>query len=92
MDSKAYQSWKENIYRPVTERERGDFATSSGFPVEPVYGPWDLEGSGEDAGLPGQYPFTRGSIRRCTGAGSGRCGSTRAFRQPRSRTGATATC
>jgi len=60
MDSKAYQSWKENIYRPVTERERGDFATSSGFPVEPVYGPWDLEGSGEDAGLPGQYPFTRG--------------------------------
>jgi len=60
MDAKAYQSWKENVYRPATERERGEFETSSGFPVEPVYGEWDAERSDEDAVLPGQYPFTRG--------------------------------
>ena len=30
-----------------------DFATMSGVPVEPVYGP-------DDGEFPGQYPFTRG--------------------------------
>ena len=60
MDSKAYQSWKENVYRPAMERERGGFETSSGFPVEPVYGPWDGRGTAEDDGFPGSYPFTRG--------------------------------
>jgi len=60
MDRKAYLSWKEDVYRPATKQERGQFATSSGFVVEPVYGPWDL---GEPAGgglFPGEYPFTRG--------------------------------
>ncbi len=60
MDSKAYLSWKENVYRPATKKERAEFATSSGFPVEPVYGPWDIsEGTG-DSVFPGEYPFTRG--------------------------------
>ena len=60
MDSKAYQLWKETVYRPAAERERGVFVTSSGFPVEPVYGPWNAPASGERLGLPGEYPFTRG--------------------------------
>ena len=60
MDSKAYQLWKEIVYRPAAERERGVFVTSSGFPVEPVYGPWNAPASGERLGLPGEYPFTRG--------------------------------
>jgi len=34
--------------------------TSSGFPVEPVYGPWDAPDAGERLGMPGEYPFTRG--------------------------------
>ncbi|MDP2291315.1 MAG: methylmalonyl-CoA mutase family protein, partial [Actinomycetota bacterium] len=33
----------------------GEYATMSGVPLEPVYGPAD--GSGE---YPGQYPYTRG--------------------------------
>jgi len=60
MDSKAYQSWKEAVYRPAAQRERGEFETSSGFPVEPVYGPWDVGERAEGDGLPGGYPFTRG--------------------------------
>ena len=60
MDSKAYQAWKERVYRPAAEPERGAFVTSSGFPVEPVYGPWDAPDGGERLGLPGEYPFTRG--------------------------------
>jgi methylmalonyl-CoA mutase N-terminal domain/subunit len=42
----------------------GDFKTMSGIPVQPVYGPSDLERDGfryeADLGDPGQYPFTRG--------------------------------
>jgi methylmalonyl-CoA mutase N-terminal domain/subunit len=60
MDSKAYQSWKENTYRPAAQHERETFATSSGFPVEPVYGPWDVPDLAERAELPGEYPYTRG--------------------------------
>jgi methylmalonyl-CoA mutase N-terminal domain/subunit len=60
MDSNAYQSWKEKVYRPAVRRERGTFITSSGFPMEPVYGPWDAPDAGERVGMPGEYPFTRG--------------------------------
>jgi methylmalonyl-CoA mutase N-terminal domain/subunit len=60
MDSKAYESWKERIYRSAAPRERGRMVTSSGFPIEPVYGPWDVPGEGEHLGMPGEYPFTRG--------------------------------
>ena len=44
-------------------RERDvPFETSSGRPVERVYGPPALEGFDEleDLGFPGEYPFTRG--------------------------------
>jgi methylmalonyl-CoA mutase N-terminal domain/subunit len=60
MDAKAYRSWKEHVYRPATPRERGRLVTSSGFPIEPVYGPWDVSGADERLGMPGEYPFTRG--------------------------------
>jgi methylmalonyl-CoA mutase N-terminal domain/subunit len=60
MDSKAYQSWRERVYGQAAQRERGAFVTSSGFPVEPVYGPWDAPDATERLGMPGEYPFTRG--------------------------------
>ena len=60
MDSKAYQTWKERVYRPAAQQERGAFVTSSGFPVEPVYGPWDAPDIAKRLGMPGEYPFTRG--------------------------------
>src|SRR5512136_675821 len=60
MDSKAYQSWKERVYRPAAQQERGAFVTSSGFSVEPVYGPWDAPDVTESLGMPGEFPFTRG--------------------------------
>ncbi len=60
MDSKAYQFWKEKVYRPAAQQERGAFVTSSGFPVEPVYGPWDAPDVSERLGMPGEFPFTRG--------------------------------
>lgn len=40
----------------------GLFSTISGVPVNPIYTPLDLEGFdyGNDLGLPGAYPYTRG--------------------------------
>ena len=61
MDANRYQTWKDNSYRPSTKKERGMFVTSSGFEVEPTYGPWSLAaGVDERLGLPGEYPYTRG--------------------------------
>ena len=61
MDANRYQTWKDNSYRPGTKKERGTFVTSSGFEVEPTYGPWSLAaGVDERLGLPGEYPYTRG--------------------------------
>ncbi|MBL6721170.1 MAG: methylmalonyl-CoA mutase [Planctomycetes bacterium] len=38
-----------------------EFTSISGTPLEPLYGPEDLQGSPEDQlGYPGQFPFTRG--------------------------------
>jgi methylmalonyl-CoA mutase N-terminal domain/subunit len=46
----------------ATERK---FTTISGVPVEPLYGPEDLEGfdPGRDLGAPGAFPYTRGIHR-----------------------------
>src|SRR3977135_3905821 len=38
------------------------FTTISGVPIEPVYGPEDLE-QGADIGAPGEFPYTRGIHR-----------------------------
>jgi len=61
MHSRTYQQWQEQMYRPATPKERGGLTTSSGFAVEPTYGPWSLgERFDERLGMPGEYPFTRG--------------------------------
>jgi methylmalonyl-CoA mutase, N-terminal domain len=60
MDSKAYQSWKDLVYRQATPCEREGVASPSSFAAEPVYGPWDLPDAPERLGMPGEYPFTRG--------------------------------
>ena len=50
--------------------------TMSGIEVDPVYGPADAE-------RPGEYPYTRGPVRRrCTGRSSGRCGCSPASAPP----------
>ena len=45
------QIWQQ-AYEAATVRD-ADFATMSGIPLEPVYGP-------DDGPFPGQYPYTRG--------------------------------
>jgi len=61
MDDSTYRAWLETTYRPATPNERGSLVTSSGFAVEPAYGPWSLAANLEERlGMPGEYPFTRG--------------------------------
>jgi methylmalonyl-CoA mutase N-terminal domain/subunit len=56
--------WLQATYRKAVEKapeRRSRFATSSGIPLEPVYGPEDVKpGLDDRLGLPGEYPFTRG--------------------------------
>ncbi|MPZ63727.1 MAG: methylmalonyl-CoA mutase [Propionibacteriales bacterium] len=41
--------------------QRDDYRTASGIPLERVYTPVDVAGTGwADVGLPGRYPYTRG--------------------------------
>ncbi len=53
--------WLAETYTPAPERE-GPFVTVSSEPVEPLYGPSDVEGGdyARDVGFPGEYPYTRG--------------------------------
>ena len=61
MDNERYAAWKHDTYAPATPKERRQFLTSSGFQVEPTYGPWNLAGEFcENLAMPGEYPFTRG--------------------------------
>jgi methylmalonyl-CoA mutase, N-terminal domain len=61
MDEASYRSWKDSVYRAATPKERGSLTTSSGFVVEPTYGPWSVaEDLQNTLGMPGEYPFTRG--------------------------------
>ena len=53
--------WRKERYEPAVARQPerlARFATESGLPVEPVYGPGDAAGAAEE--YPGEYPFTRG--------------------------------
>jgi methylmalonyl-CoA mutase, N-terminal domain len=57
--------WQKQLYDPAKTKspERKDsFETSSGIPLDPVYGPGAFPESEAVAklGLPGEYPFTRG--------------------------------
>ncbi len=56
--------WEETQVNPVVTRfpERQEkFATSSGIPVDRVYGPAEVDADYDaKLGFPGEYPFTRG--------------------------------
>ncbi|MYH41627.1 MAG: methylmalonyl-CoA mutase, partial [Chloroflexi bacterium] len=63
--STSGHDWLKSTYRPAVERsgERDAlFESSSGAPVEPLYGPEDLADwrYQEQLGYPGEYPYTRG--------------------------------
>ena len=57
--------WKEKMLEPSLAKGKGrkeDFVNGSGFDIDPVYTPCDLEGEeyAEKIGFPGMYPYTRG--------------------------------
>ena len=69
------ERWQQR-YDAARKRD-ADFTTLSGSPVEPVYGPPDgVSYPGfEQIGWPGEFPYTRGSIRPAIAAAPGRSGS-----------------
>ena len=56
--------WERDTYRPVIQQfpeREAHFATSSEFPLEPIYVPADVPASYLEAqGFPGEFPYTRG--------------------------------
>ena len=65
MGSTSGHGWLESTYRRAVERtgeREALFESSSGAPVEPLYGPEDLADWSyqERLGYPGEYPYTRG--------------------------------
>ena len=63
--SHSKNDWKKKTLEPALKKapEREDrFETSSGFPIDALYAPEDVADLDypEDAGYPGEYPFTRG--------------------------------
>jgi len=61
---KGLQRWRQQVFekaRAKAKERQPSFETSSGIPVEPVYGPLPEESSPVvGLGYPGEYPFTRG--------------------------------
>ncbi|MFA9444978.1 methylmalonyl-CoA mutase [Egicoccus sp. AB-alg6-2] len=53
-----YERWKA-AYEGAGERD-ADFETLSGIPLEPLYGPHNVQVDAERIGAPGVYPYTRG--------------------------------
>ena len=61
IDAKAYQLWRENLYRPRRRcTSAGGSPPPRASPVEPVYGPWDAAGAAEANSLPGEFPSRAG--------------------------------
>jgi len=62
MTDERYRRWLEGPYAGARGKERREtFTDSSGHELAPVYGPWSAgSGSGEQAEMPGEPPFTRG--------------------------------
>lgn len=56
MSKEPYDRWRER-YESSGLRDDVDFDTLSSVPLEPLYGPEDVD---ERIGVPGHYPFTRG--------------------------------
>ncbi|HWG90402.1 MAG TPA: methylmalonyl-CoA mutase family protein [Candidatus Thermoplasmatota archaeon] len=64
-DPAGYKRWRQTTLEEATRKfpeRRKAFATISGTPVEPLYGPWDRQGADyeRDLSFPGEFPFTRG--------------------------------
>lgn len=62
--SEARRVWEERILKPALARlrERDEFSTSSGIPLERLYTPEDAGDRDylTTLGFPGEYPYTRG--------------------------------
>ena len=63
--SKSKHEWLRTTYGKATERfaeRKEQFESSSGAPVDPLYGPEDIADWNyhEKLGYPGEYPYTRG--------------------------------
>jgi methylmalonyl-CoA mutase N-terminal domain/subunit len=59
---KLYENWTEKTLGPVLAENgerRENFDTTSGIPVERIYGP-DNGSYPDELGMPGEYPYTRG--------------------------------
>ena len=59
----ALEKWAREVYGKAAQKpgalRKQEFATSSGIPLRPLYGPRELDYEAQ-LGFPGQYPFTRG--------------------------------
>ncbi len=56
------EQWQKDCLHAYHEIESKQATTSSGIPLKPVYTPRDIEEIDiEDTGLPGEYPYTRGT-------------------------------
>jgi methylmalonyl-CoA mutase, N-terminal domain len=53
-----YDAWRA-AYDAAPQRKE-EVTTLSGIPLEPLYGPHNVEVDADRIGLPGQYPYTRG--------------------------------
>ena len=65
MVGSSKQEWKEEVWKPATERNRerqDSFETTSEIEVDVVYTPEDVANQDydRDLGFPGSFPFTRG--------------------------------
>src|SRR5438094_7508070 len=68
MASTNIQEWREGAYARSLKRapeRQPSFETTGGLDVQPLYGPWSLNGVDgnwydEKLGFPGEYPYTRG--------------------------------
>ncbi len=55
--------WETETLKPVTDRfpeRKGQFMTSSGEPLDPIYLPSEPDSYLDKLGFPGEYPYTRG--------------------------------
>jgi methylmalonyl-CoA mutase, N-terminal domain len=56
MPDDLFKHWRD-AYAGAPLRDDVDFDTLSGVPLEPLYGPEEVD---PEVGVPGEYPFTRG--------------------------------
>ncbi|MDO8567847.1 MAG: methylmalonyl-CoA mutase family protein [Dehalococcoidales bacterium] len=64
--SKEVKAWEKKNQERFKKERKPEFTCDSGIPVRRVYTPLDLEQKGfdymKDLGLPGEYPYTRGTL------------------------------